>query len=156
MSHIKNKMTIVVVVLIIAVGYHLFSPLLITTEANDDIPEVNYALNSIGTSIKPVVASLSGDLTSFEKSASGNVAVYDNNGQKILRFEDFEIVNGPGLSIYLATDITSEDSIDLGEVKATKGNVNYELPVNIDLEKYDTVLIWCETYNRLYGYAELK
>lgn len=156
MSHIKNKLTIVVVILIVAVAYHLFSPLFIATEANDDIPEVNYELNSLGTSVKPVIASLTGELVSFEKSASGNVAVYDSNGQKILRFEDFEVVNGPGLSIYLSTDITSEDSIDLGEVKATKGNVNYDLPMGLDFEKYDTVLIWCETYNKLYGYAELK
>lgn len=156
MPYIKNKLVVGIVILVIAVAHYLFSPLLISIEANDNIPEVNYVFGPIGTSVKPIVASLTGDLISFEKSAYGNVAIYDNNGQKILRFEDFQIVNGPGLSVYLATDITSEDFIDLGEVKATKGNVNYELPIEIDFEKYDTVLIWCETHNKLYSYAELK
>lgn len=157
MSYIKNKLTIVVIILIIAVGYHLFSPIFIVSEANDSLPKVNYVMGSpLGTTIEPVIEELSGEIIPFDKHASGRVAVYDTNGQKILRFEDFETTNGPGLSVYLATDITAEDSIDLGDVKATKGNVNYEIPAGLDLERYDTVLLWCDTYNKLFSYAELN
>lgn len=156
MSNMKNKLAIVIIVLIIAVGYHLFSPLFTVKQMDEKLPTVNYVMGSpIGTTIKPVIEELSGELTSFDKPASGKVAVYDNYGQKILRFQDFEIMNGPGLSIYLATDISAEDSVRLGEVKATRGNVNYDVPVGLDLEKYDTVLVWCDTFNTLYSYAEL-
>ena len=152
----RNKLIILVMILIIAAGYHLFSPIFIVSEANDNLPKVNYVMESPGTTIKPVLEEFSGEIVPFEKQASGRVAVYDTNGQKILRFEDFETINGPGLSVYLATDITAEDSIDLGEIKATKGNVNYEIPASLDLERYDTVLLWSDTYNRLFSYAELN
>ncbi len=152
-----NKLTIVVFILVIAVGYHLFSPLFTTMEANEGIPGVTYVMGNFGgTTIRPVIEEFSGEIVSFEKPASGKVSVYDNNGQKILRFENFETTNGPGLSIYLATDISAAEAVSLGNVKATKGNINYELPLNVDLEKYDTVLIWCDTYNKLYSYAELN
>jgi hypothetical protein len=157
MSYMNNKLTIVVFILVIAVGYHLFSPLFTIKEANDGLPKVSYLMGSPGgTTIQPIIEEFSGNLVSFEKPASGKVSVYDNNGQKILRFENFETANGPGLSIYLATDISAAEAVSIGDVKATKGNVNYELPLNLDLEKYDTVLVWCDTYNKLYSYAELN
>lgn len=157
MPYMKNKLTLVVVILVIAVGYHLLSPLFTVKETNDLLPRVNYLMGSPGgTVIKPIIEEFSGEIIPFEKQASGNVYVYNNNGQRILRFEDFETTNGPSLSIYLATDISALEALNLGHVKATKGNVNYEIPVGTDLEKYDTVLIWCDTYNKLYSYAELN
>ncbi|MEK6842591.1 MAG: DM13 domain-containing protein [Nanoarchaeota archaeon] len=56
----------------------------------------------------------------------------------------------------MATDTNGEDYIDLGELKATKGNINYEIPEDIDFEKYDKVLIWCVPFKVLFGYAKLK
>lgn len=153
----NNKLVIVVIVLIIAVGYHLISPLFITKHANDSLPEISYVMGSPeGTAIVPIIEEFSGEVVSFEEQASGRVSVYDNRGQKILRFENFKTANGPGLSIYLATDISATEALDLGSVKATEGNVNYEIPQGTDLEKYDMVLIWCDTYNKLYSYAELN
>ena len=78
------------------------------------------------------------------------------DNQKILRFEDFETINGPDLHIYLSSDLEAKDYIDLGEIKATKGNVNYEVPSNVDLEKYNKVLVWCEPFRILFSYAELN
>lgn len=60
------------------------------------------------------------------------------------------------MHVWLATDTNGEDYIDLGELKATKGNINYEIPEDIDFEKYDKVLIWCVPFKVLFGYAELK
>jgi hypothetical protein len=54
----------------------------------------------------------------------------------------------------LATDRSASDYIDLGKIKATKGNVNYGIPSDVDLEKYDTVLVWCVPFEVLFSYAE--
>ena len=75
---------------------------------------------------------------------------------KVLRFEDFETVNGPELHIYLSTDLSNKDVIDLGKIKATKGNVNYDLPRDVDVTTYNNVLIWSKPFEVLFSYAELE
>jgi len=89
-------------------------------------------------------------------SVEGNVKVIEHSGEKILRFEDFETINGPNLHIYLSKDTGASDFIDLGKMKATRGNINYELPEGVDLEKYNKVLVWCVPFRVLFSYAELK
>lgn len=86
----------------------------------------------------------------------GKVLLIESDGKKILRFEDFETINGPNLHIYLASDLGNSDFIDLGEIKATKGNVNYELPDSIDIKTYNKVLVWCVPFRVLFSYAELE
>lgn len=87
---------------------------------------------------------------------SGKAVVIENENKKILRFENFETINGPDLFIYLSSDLDNKEFIDLGKIKATKGNVNYQLPENVDLEKYNKVLVWCRAFRILFSYAELK
>ena len=85
----------------------------------------------------------------------GKVLLIDNLGQKILRFEDFETVNGPNLHIYLSSDLGDDDFIDLGKIKGTKGNFNYELDASIDTDKYHKVLVWCVPFGVLFSYADI-
>ncbi|MEK6909223.1 MAG: DM13 domain-containing protein [Nanoarchaeota archaeon] len=157
MQYIKKKIMIVIAIIFFSVAYYLISPLFIIKESNDILPMVNYVMGSpMGTKVGSVVEILSGELVPSAHDVSGRVAVYDDNGRKILRFENLETVNGPDLFIYLATDVNSDDFVNLGKIKATKGNVNYEILNDVDLEKYDTVLIWCDAFNVLFSYAELK
>ena len=78
------------------------------------------------------------------------------DGSSVLRLEDFYSTNGPGLRVYLATDTDATDYVSLGDLKANRGNQNYEIPEGLDLEKYDHVLIWCEPFSVLFGSAELS
>jgi hypothetical protein len=78
------------------------------------------------------------------------------NGGNVLRLENFESTNGPDLFVYLATDDNASEFINLGELKASKGNQNYEIPENTDLGKYNKVLIWCKAFGVLFGSAELS
>lgn len=85
----------------------------------------------------------------------GKALLIEDGPDIILRFEDFETINGPNLHIYLSSDLGSSDFIDLGEIKATKGNVNYDIPLGTDLTKYDKVLVWCVPFKVLFSYADL-
>lgn len=85
----------------------------------------------------------------------GIAKVITDDNKKILRFESFNTLNGPDVRVYLATDTTDTRYIDLGPIKATRGNINYQIDPKIDLEKYDHVLIWCKDFSVLFGYAEL-
>ncbi len=89
-------------------------------------------------------------------NASGKAKVlYPGDDSAILRFENFRVTNGPDLYVYLSTDKSASDYIDLGRLKANSGNQNYELPDAVDLSKYNTVIIWCKAFNVYFGGAEL-
>jgi hypothetical protein len=78
------------------------------------------------------------------------------DGRKFIRFENFKVTNGPDLFVYLATDNSASDFVDIGKLKANIGNQNYQVPDGTDLTKYDTVLIWCKAFSVLFGSADLK
>jgi hypothetical protein len=79
-----------------------------------------------------------------------------DEGNSILRLENFRATNGPDLYVYLSTDKSASDFVSLGRLKGNIGNQNYEIPEGTELSKYDTVLIWCRTFSVLFGSAELK
>ena len=87
-------------------------------------------------------------------NVKGKALLVQTGGQKILRFENLETINGPDLRIYLSTGLNVEDAIDLGPIRATEGNVNYALPQQADTSKYKNALIWCRTFGVLFSYAQ--
>ncbi len=77
-------------------------------------------------------------------------------GENVLRLEDLVVTNGPDLYVYLSTDKSASDFVNLDRLKANIGNQNYPIPVGTDMTKYDTVLIWCRAFSVLFGSADLK
>lgn len=84
------------------------------------------------------------------------------DGQRLLRLEDFAATNGPDLFVLLTAAGTSDDdsaldadSIDLGALSGNIGDQNYVIPADIDLERYDTVVIWCRRFSSSFGVASL-
>ncbi len=89
--------------------------------------------------------------------AEGNAyALPLEDGGNVLRMENFRTTNGPDLFVYLATDKGASEFINLGVLKASMGNQNYDIPEGTDLDKYDTVLIWCRAFSLYFGSAELS
>ncbi len=67
-----------------------------------------------------------------------------DDGNNVLRLENFKATNGLDLYVYLATDNHASEFVNLGKLKANNGNQNYNIPENTNLEKYNKVLIWCK------------
>jgi hypothetical protein len=74
----------------------------------------------------------------------------DGTDQRFLRFEEFATDNGPDLNVYLTTADADADAgdfgvdgqfVDLGDLKGNVGEQNYEIPADVDLEEFDTVVI---------------
>jgi len=109
------------------------------------------------TDTMPVQARLlaQGDFRRRFHSVEGRALLIAQGDEHILRFEDFQTDNGPRLHIYLSRDRGDEDFIDLGPIKATRGNVNYQVPAGVDFEKYQNVLVWCKPFGVLFSYATL-
>ncbi len=79
-------------------------------------------------------------------------------GVYILRVENFSVRNGPDLFVYLSRnpDGWEEDAINLGDLKATDGAFNYEIPSDIDIEEFKSAVVWCRRFAVLFGHATLE
>jgi hypothetical protein len=175
------KKIIIFVVLIVAIvlGWSLISPAFTSIEADEESPLFKDAMDSMSAAEKvefevavsgmsdvvmemnddmmggaQVVAS--GDFKERAHEVNGKALLIEDGAKQILRFEDFETINGPNLHIYLSSELGDGDFIDLGKIKATNGNVNYEIPPGTDTEKYNKVLVWCVPFKVLFSYADLE
>jgi hypothetical protein len=87
--------------------------------------------------------------------SSGEAVVYQlADGSRILRLQNFSVENGPDLYVYLVpidpvpSDSGSEitGSYSLGRLKGNVGDQNYEIPADLDLSQYKSVVIWCQAF----------
>jgi hypothetical protein len=94
---------------------------------------------------------------------SGSAGIYElADGSKVLRFENFSVVNGPDLRVLLAEhpnpvnrDDVQVGYIELAKLKGNKGNQNYGISNDIDVEKYKSVVIYCKPFHVLFSTASL-
>jgi hypothetical protein len=108
---------------------------------------------------------LAGRFRGLNHSAQGRARVIDiADGNLYLRFEDFEVENGPDLKVYLSTAPADSDDdgafvsdfIDLGELKGNIGDQNYKLSGDVDLNKYRSAVIWCRRFSVGFAVAGLE
>lgn len=144
----------IIVIAIVLAAYYLISPLFRVIEVNEDFPVVT--INKMEDSTMEPKIITSSDFIPSKHEVEGSAVLIEYKSDRILRFENFETVNGPNLHIYLASDKSAEDFVDLGPIKATRGNVNYEIPEDVDLEKYNTVLVYCVPFKVVFSFAELQ
>jgi hypothetical protein len=79
-------------------------------------------------------------------------------GVYTLRFENFSVRNGPDLFVYLTADPSGESidgAINLGELKATDGAFNYDVPPGTDVSQFASAIVWCRQFATLFAVAEL-
>lgn len=112
-----------------------------------------------------VVTLLSGNFVDRTHPAEGVASVLgDGSNQRFLRFEDFQVDNGPDLNVYLTRADADADAgdfgrdgdfVDLGDLKGNIGPQNYEIPADVDLEEFDTVVVWCVRFGVAFAAADL-
>jgi electron transfer DM13 len=80
-------------------------------------------------------------------------------GEFVVRLEDFAVRNGPDLYVYLSPDPAgyAKSAIELGRLKADKGNQNYVVPAGAldDPASAASVVIWCKQFSHLFATAPL-
>ena len=79
------------------------------------------------------------------------------DGSLVLRFQDYEVRNGPGLYIYLTPDpdgdVHADGAIELEKIKATSGFVNYDIPSDVDPSIFRTAVIYCKPFGVVFATA---
>lgn len=160
-----NKSIISIIILIlIAIAWFLFRPerIFIDSKVNEEFPQVKQS-ESINEATKPQ-ALYSGIFHEVAHPAKGVATIYKlKDGKHILRFTDFEVSNGPDVVVYLSVLEDSNDSdsiknskfISLGSIKGNIGNQNYEVPEDLDLNVYRSVVIWCKRFGVNFAVAPL-
>jgi len=105
-----------------------------------------------------------GSLDSAEHETTGKVRILQlADGRRFLRFEDLAGSDGPDLHVWLTDQPSGGDwgsyddgrYVRLGELKATHGNQNYEIPADADLTGLVSAVIWCDRFNVAFGTAAL-
>ncbi|WP_420640786.1 DM13 domain-containing protein [Candidatus Leptofilum sp.] len=92
----------------------------------------------------------------------GTAVIFQQGEQRVLRLEDFRVTNGPDLHVILSKSTDplgsgiGEDYLDLGQLKGNVGNQNYELPADLDLSEYQSVVIYCMPFHVLFSAASLS
>ena len=93
----------------------------------------------------------------------GDALIYQNpDGSYFLRFENFEVTNGPQLHVILGVEPnpfnhdTLGDYLDLGPLKGNIGDQNYVIPAGTDLEAYGSVVIYCVPFRAIFAIAPIK
>jgi hypothetical protein len=102
---------------------------------------------------KPMAGMLSG---SDGHHASGNVAVKNNmEGHAQLVLTDIKVDKVPDGHVYLAKDGDFRNGVELGVLEQFSGTVSFDIPQEVDLSAYDSVVIWCEQFDVEIGRADL-
>lgn len=126
-------------------------------EADEDMPE--------DMPDEPVVLSAGEfvDADAFHRG-SGSATIYElPEGGNVLRFEEFSVTNGPDLHVILSSnpEPTSradigDDYVDLGQLKGNMGNQNYDIPADVDLSNYQSIVIYCLPFHVVFSTATLS
>ncbi|WP_226655509.1 DM13 domain-containing protein [Pseudalkalibacillus hwajinpoensis] len=150
-------------VLMLIVGWWLVSPLFLDETVNEELPPtIKGAETASAEELSDERSEVAQErhrsgifVNADEKHrASGDVTTFHSNNQQWIRFENFEVTNGPDLYTVLVKEgqLTSEGII-LGKLKGNIGNQNYRVPLS--LEEGDRIVIWCKAFDVDFGFAEL-
>jgi hypothetical protein len=131
-----------------------FAPhkLFIDARANDVAPSQGAVLSE-------------GAFRSLEHETRGSAAIVEMGDRKrIVRLRDLATSNGPELHVYLSSVAPQDDwfvyddgpHLDLGPLKGNLGSSNYDIPPDVDLAKFRSVVVWCRRFSVGFGVAPLN
>jgi hypothetical protein len=125
-------------------------------QINNEVNETIQAMVPPNTDMSSVFELRSGNFTNSGNisKVSGISRILSVNDIEFLRFEHFNITNGPELHVYFTNKGDLVDSKDLGMLKGNIGPQNYFLGDVAD--QYDTVVIASMPFQMIYAKAMLE
>ncbi len=161
----KRNLIIGLGTIALAIAWYAFRPelLFINKSVNEQFPVAQSASMAMSKGSEPMVLR-KGDFRGLAHETKGVATVHQlAGGKRLLRLTNFETSNGPDVHVYLVAAEVAKDNatvkqagfIDLGSLKGNKGDQNYEVPADADLNKYKSVSIWCARFGVNFGAASL-
>jgi Electron transfer DM13 len=157
----RNKWILVAIAIpVLVIAWLVFRPekLRINQRVNEPAPTVSTAQPR---------AVYEGTLEGKAHPTSGRATIYrTSDGVEFLRLTNFSTSNGPDVHVVLARgddpNLAHEivrgqlDDVELGALKGNQGDQNYDLSTPVDLQRYNTVVIYCVRFHAIFGLAHLN
>ncbi len=112
-------------------------------------------ISKISSNTQAVIFSKQGEFVGLGHEAKGKAEIISVGKIAFLRFENFEITNGPDLHVYMTSDGDVTSGIDLGKLKGSKGDQNYALN-GVDIKTYHVVVIYSQPFHVYFAEAKLS
>jgi hypothetical protein len=163
----KRRTWIIGLAVVGGIGWYAFRPelLFVRKSVNEALPVAAAQPAGRGSGEAGAIAELvSGRFKSVAHETRGSATVYRLvDGNRVLRLTEFATSNGPDVRVYLVAAPDAADNetvkkagfVELGKLKGTDGDQNYEVPADLDLGKYRAVTIWCRRFGVNFGTAPL-
>lgn len=87
--------------------------------------------------------------------AEGTAKVVLAGGAVYLRFEDFEVTNGPDLRVYLTKGGDVAGGVHVAKLKGSRGDQNYDI-TGLGADGYDTAVVYCQPFGVHFARAALS
>ena len=134
--------------------------------ADVELEEPTTTTTTTATQPPEAVALLTGSFKDADSrhKGSGDATIFElGDGSRVLRVENLDVTNGPDLHVFLApvadasqrADVMAEGYLDLGELKGNRGDQNYPIVGELDLERQWTVVIYCVPFHVIFSTAPL-
>ncbi|MDO4899116.1 DM13 domain-containing protein [Actinomyces sp.] len=134
-----------------------------------DTPQSDAPDPGLQTQSQPAAPTVvaTGSFVSHEHETSGTATIYRlPDGSHQLALADLMTSNGPDVHVWLSAGPVVEgtggwhtaadhDHLDVSTLKGNKGNQLYDLPSDIDLTTWKSVVLWCEDFSVSFGAAAL-
>lgn len=107
----------------------------------------------------------SGEWTKKSFKSKGKWSIVERGGARfVVLSDDFSTRRAPDLKIFLspqaAGDANGKNATDgafrVAELSSNKGGQEYRLPDDLDLASFQSILIHCEAYSKLWSAADLS
>ena len=104
------------------------------------------------------------DADNFHRG-SGQATIYRGpDGSHLLRLENLNVTNGPDLRVILTphedptrgNEVKTTGYVELGKLKGNKGNQNYPIPDDVNIDAQASVVIYCEPFSVVFSVAMLR
>jgi hypothetical protein len=133
------------------------------------IPEEAQALPELSGQ-QPIIETEFTDI-SPNRGADGNVTIYElPDGSRYVWISDFNAIKGPDMRVFLSTRNTasldeleeeddeltlSSDDFPLGRLNANVGNQRFDIPIEEDLNLYNSIILYSQGLNLIYAIADI-
>lgn len=116
-------------------------------------------------SVAPITAASAAFVDGEHATTGTATIVRAADGRRWVRLENFSTSDGPDVHVILSDRSSGQADwgvyddgrfVELGELKATDGSQNYEIPADVDLSGLHSVVIWCDRFDVAFGTAALN
>jgi hypothetical protein len=89
------------------------------------------------------------------KAAGKAEITEDMGGKKVLKLSNIRVDRVPDGYVYLAKDGDHMNGVPVGKLEQFTGTLAFPIPMGVDPDQYDSVVIWCRKFNVEIGRAYL-